>query len=99
MKVYEHTNEKAKLKENLAKYEKEMVELSVQVVEHQDTCKTLSCENNILNTRLDEITKHNFKRKGEEKRIQFYLEEELTETKASMTISVERNLVLERELV
>lgn len=58
-------NEKAKLKENLAKYEKEMFELSVQVDEHQATCKTLSCENNQLKENLSEITKHDSKGKGE----------------------------------
>ncbi|KAF3651705.1 hypothetical protein FXO37_17878 [Capsicum annuum] len=42
-----------------------MVELSVQAAEHQATCKTLSCVNNLLNKSLDEIIKRDSKGKGE----------------------------------
>ncbi|PHU04508.1 hypothetical protein BC332_25330 [Capsicum chinense] len=62
--VTELTNEKAKLKEDFTKYEEEMVELSVQVVKHQATCKTLSCENDLLNEILSEISKHDPKCKA-----------------------------------
>lgn len=79
-------NEKAKLKEDLVKYEEKMVELSVHVVEHQATLQNLSCENNVLNTRLDKITKQNYKGKGKESTIQFQLEEELIQTKANMML-------------
>ncbi|KAF3663970.1 hypothetical protein FXO38_10384 [Capsicum annuum] len=42
-----------------------MVELSVQAAEHQATCKTLSCVNNLLNKSLDEIIKRDSKGKAE----------------------------------
>jgi len=69
--VTELINEKAKLKEDFTKYEEEMVELSVQVVEHQATCKTLSCENDLLNEILSEISKNDPKVKGKGSKIQF----------------------------
>lgn len=96
VQVAKHTSEEAKLKEDLANYDKEIIKLSVQAAEHQGTYKTLSHENNHLNKRLDEIIKQNCKGKSEGSRI---LEEELTETKANMTALLEKNLVLERELV
>lgn len=71
VQVVELTNKKEKLRENLAQYEEEILEISVLVVKHQVTCKTLSCENNLLNKRLDEITKWNSKEKGEGSRIHF----------------------------
>lgn len=54
-----------------------MMELSVQVVEHQATCKTLAYENNLLNKRVDEISKKDSKGKGKGSRIQFWLEERI----------------------
>lgn len=58
-----------------------MVELGVQVAEHQENCKTLSHENKFLNKRLDEIIKCDSKGKGEESIMQIQLDEELTTAK------------------
>lgn len=60
---------KTKLREDLAKCEEEIVELSMQVAEHQATCKMLFCKNYLLNKRLGEITKRNHKGKSEGSRI------------------------------
>lgn len=76
-----------------------MVELSVQVTEHQATCKNLSCENNLLNKRIREIYNHDSKGKGETRRMQIQLEVQLIKAKANMTASLERNSVLVRELI
>lgn len=94
IQVTELVIEKRKLKEELEKYEDQMVELSVQVTEHQATYKTLTCENDLLNNRIDEISKKQSKVKREGRRIQYQLEEELTNVKADLI----ENSFLEEEL-
>ncbi|PHT43283.1 hypothetical protein CQW23_17308 [Capsicum baccatum] len=91
--------EERKLKGDLAKYEEQMVELSVQIVKHQATCKTLACENDLLNKRVDEISKKESKGRNEGRRIQFQLEEDLINVKANLTSSLDRNSILEEKLV
>lgn len=73
------------------------MELSVQVVEHQETCRTLSCENNLLNKRLNKIIRQDSKGKSEGSMIQFQQEGELVKTNANMTASLDKNIVLEKE--
>lgn len=58
-----------------------MMELSLKVVEHYVTYKTMACENDLLSKRIYEISKKNSKGKSEGSRIQFQLEEELTLSK------------------
>lgn len=50
-------NGKPKLKKDLKKGKEELDEPSVQMAEHQTTCKNLSCENDLLSKQLSEITK------------------------------------------
>lgn len=38
---------KGKLKDDLTMCEEELVQLSVEVAEHQETCKIFSCENDL----------------------------------------------------
>lgn len=54
-----------RLREELAKYEEEIVEQSVQVAKQQDTCKTLTCENDWLNKKVDKVSKQDLKGNGE----------------------------------
>lgn len=94
----ELTNEKGRLKKELAKCKKEMVELSLQMAKYQVTTKTLTCENNLLNKRLDKISKQDHKGKGKGSTLLFQLETELTKTKVELTASFYRNSVLKKEL-
>lgn len=73
------------------------MELSVQVSEQQATCKTLTDENNQLKKKIDEVSKKDFKGKSEGSKIQFKLEEELTNAKDDLSTSIDRNSLLEEE--
>lgn len=64
IQVAKLTNEKKRLKVKLAKCKK-LVKLNVQVVENLATCKTLECEKEILNKKVEEISKQDSKGKGE----------------------------------
>lgn len=69
-----------------------MMELGVQVAEYQARCKILSGENDLLNKKLDKITKRNHKGEGEESRIQMQLEKKVTKTKVNIAVSHEKKL-------
>lgn len=69
------------------------------MAEYQATSKTLTLKNDLLNKRLDESSKQDFKRRGKGSRILFKLDAELTNAKTDITPSLERNSVLEKELV
>lgn len=45
-------------------------------------------ENDLLNKRLDEITKRNQKEKSEDRRIRMQIEEEITKTQVNMAASL-----------
>lgn len=59
----------------------------------------MSFENDVLDKKLKETTQSCEKGKGEGSSIQFELEEKINKSQLDLTISLERNLELERDLV
>ncbi|KAF3619234.1 hypothetical protein FXO37_33810 [Capsicum annuum] len=58
----------------------------------------LTCENYGLNKTIDDFSKKNLKGKGKGSRIQFQLEEDLTNAKADLSILMNQNPILKDEI-
>lgn len=74
------------------------VKLNMKIAEQQTTYMTLTYENNELNKTIDEISKKDLKGKSWGNRIQFQLEENLTNAKANLSILMNKNTILVDEL-
>lgn len=98
IQVVELTNERRRLIEELLKCANETTKPNVQITEQQATCMALTCENNELNQTIDKISKKDLKGKGKGSRIQFQLEEDLTNAKVDLSILMNKNTILEDEL-
>lgn len=81
------------------KGQKETVELNVQLVEHLVTCKTLACENDLLNKRVDKTSRKDSKGNSEGCRMQLQMKEELTNVKDGLISSHYKNIVFQNELI
>lgn len=94
--VYNLTKDKDISNQNIDELEIENVELFEQLTKLKEIFHSLPFKNNLLNERLREIAKSNKKVKGEGSRIQFELEEKLTQGLTGPNCSLERCLELQR---